>query len=180
MGLRTRLAAPADLAEITDIAVAAFHPDTDAITRHLFPPHPYLPDVVVEESVRAWREMRMAMKLRARDTTVVVAVDDAVGGKVVGFSMWDRPVKGDKAPDSVTTNTPCPALDNDALAEVYHVLDGDIHKHFGVQGLNDMFCEFSSQLTTGKDRLHSETSTTSPSSPRSSVEELASYFSIGE
>lgn len=37
MGLRIRLAAQDDLAEITDIVVAAFHSDTDAISRHLFP-----------------------------------------------------------------------------------------------------------------------------------------------
>lgn len=123
--------------------------------------------------------MRKAMKLRARDTAVVVAVDDALGGKVVGFSMWDRPIKGDKSPDSVTTNTLCPALNNSALAEAYHVLNENIHKHFGEQGLNDMFCEFSSQPTPGQDRLHSETSTTSPLTLRSSVEELEGYYLIG-
>ncbi|UNI17688.1 hypothetical protein JDV02_004012 [Purpureocillium takamizusanense] len=143
MTLHARPATEADLAQIADIAAAAFHPDTDAISRHLFPPH-LRPQGALgdeEDPARSWRLIRKGMKLRAENTVLMVAVDDALGGKVVGFSLWDTPTDGDEPRSAVSSQAPSPALDEAAFAEMHHALDQDVQKHFGQGGIKDVFRE---------------------------------------
>ncbi len=145
MTLHARPATEADLAQIADIAAAAFHPDTDAISRHLFPAH--LQDASGEEEedpVRSWRLVRKGIKLRLENTVMMVVVDDELGGRVVGFSLWDTPAGGDEPRSAVSAQAPSPLLDQAAFAELHHVLDADVREHFGVGGIKDVFREFSS------------------------------------
>ncbi|KAJ6441235.1 GNAT family acetyltransferase [Purpureocillium lavendulum] len=145
MTLHIRPATEGDLAQIADVAVAAFHPDTDAISRRLFPPHlqPTATDADADADgqgpARRWRLVRKGMKLRADNTALMVVVDDALNGKVVGFSMWDTPAGGDEMRSAVSSPAPSAALDEAAFEEMHHALDKDVQKHFGAGGIKDVF-----------------------------------------
>ncbi|KAF6525274.1 hypothetical protein HZS61_011069 [Fusarium oxysporum f. sp. conglutinans] len=118
------------------IATSAFHPNTDALSRRLFPPHLQPKDLPDGEAAYDWRFARKASSLASPDSHLVVAIDDEKGPdeKVVGFSLWDAPPAsgGDSAPSQ---EIQCAALDKEAYNEMKKTVNQDAADTFGEQGI---------------------------------------------
>ncbi|KND88961.1 hypothetical protein TOPH_06412 [Tolypocladium ophioglossoides CBS 100239] len=140
MTLCLRLATEADLGAIAAVSAAAFHPTTDAIARRLFPPHLQPPDVQDGDAARPWRLTRKTSNLDAKRTVMMVVVDEALEGAIVGFSVWEAPVRGEE--DEEETNLPekpCAALDHVALAEMRRLVVEDAKRRFGERESKDVW-----------------------------------------
>ncbi|EAW17180.1 GNAT family N-acetyltransferase [Aspergillus fischeri NRRL 181] len=138
MALSIRPAREADLEMIANIAAAAFNPTTDAISRRLFPPDLQPTDMPAGEACRQWRAARKSASFHSDGTALMVAVDDALQGQIVGFALWDVPVPSPRcAPHQPHEPEPEPAahahagLDQSALAEMRRILAEDARAHFG-------------------------------------------------
>ncbi|GFF38514.1 hypothetical protein IFM58399_05260 [Aspergillus lentulus] len=144
MALSIRPAREADLETIASIAAAAFNPTTDAISRRLFPPDLQPTDMPAGEACRQWRAARKSASFHSDGTALMVAVDDALHGQIVGFALWDVPIPvpvpagaGRCEPRQPQEPEPEPAahahagLDQSALAEMRRILAEDARAHFG-------------------------------------------------
>ncbi|KAK2123920.1 hypothetical protein NOF04DRAFT_1405862 [Fusarium oxysporum II5] len=124
------------LPDIARIATSAFHPNTDALSRRLFPPHLQPRDLPDGEAAYDWRFARKASSLASPESHLVVAIDDEKGPdeKVVGFSLWDAPPAsgGDSAPSQ---EIQCAALDKEAYNEMKKTVNQDAADTFGEQGI---------------------------------------------
>lgn len=143
MGVQLRTAVEADAAGIATLAAKAFHPDTDAISRKLFPAHLQPTEVQSGDTVRLWRQARKTIKLADNRINMVVAVDDDLGGQIVGFSLWEVPVRAASDDEVLPSAVYSPGLDQKAFDEMQKVLSGDIRRNFGDQGTNNMWRAFS-------------------------------------
>ncbi|KAM5384608.1 hypothetical protein ACJZ2D_001353 [Fusarium nematophilum] len=141
MTLHLRAATESDLEGIADVATASFNPDTDAISAHLFPPHLKPRDETYAHAARPWRLARKTDRFHAERTVVMVAVDEALSGRIVGFSLWERPARGGEhdKPEPPPIRPPCATLDHAAFDEMKKVLGGDSAKHFGQKGTKDVW-----------------------------------------
>ncbi|KAF4224727.1 hypothetical protein CNMCM8980_005498 [Aspergillus fumigatiaffinis] len=138
MALSIRQARETDLEAIANTAAAAFNPTTDAISRRLFPPDLQPTDMPPGEACRQWRAARKSASFHSDGTALMVAVDDALQGQIVGFALWDVPVPSPRcAPHQPQEPEPEPAahahagLDQSALAEMRRILAEDARAHFG-------------------------------------------------
>ncbi|PKX91443.1 GNAT family N-acetyltransferase [Aspergillus novofumigatus IBT 16806] len=140
MAVSIRPAREADLETIANIAAAAFNPTADAISRRLFPPDLQPTDMPAGEACRQWRAARKTSSFHSDGTALMVAIDDALQGQIVGFALWDVPVPADAggcAPRQPQEQEPEPAaqahagLDQSALAEMRRILAEDARAHFG-------------------------------------------------
>ncbi|KAF4987143.1 hypothetical protein FGRMN_10527 [Fusarium graminum] len=136
MTVSTAKASEKDLPAITRIATSAFHPDTDALSRRLFPPHLQPKDIPDGEAAYDWRAARKAASLASSESHLVVAIDDKKEGdeRIVGFSLWDAP------PATESESTPsqeikCAALDKDAFNEMKRTVNQDAIDTFGEKGI---------------------------------------------
>ncbi|KAF5722310.1 integral membrane protein [Fusarium mundagurra] len=124
------------LPAIARIATSAFHPNTDALSRRLFPPHLQPTGVPDGEAAYDWRFARKASSLASSESHVVVAIDDEKGqdDQVVGFSLWDAPpaTGGDSGPSKEIQGT---ALDKEAYNEMKKTVNQDAVDTFGGQGI---------------------------------------------
>ncbi|KID85455.1 Acyl-CoA N-acyltransferase [Metarhizium guizhouense ARSEF 977] len=86
MSIRIRLAEKADIPAIIAVSMAAcaFDPTTDAIRARLSPAHL---QSTGGQSSKQWSMSRKSARLELRNSVIMVAVDDALGGGVVGYSM---------------------------------------------------------------------------------------------
>ncbi|POR38561.1 Uncharacterized protein TPAR_01259 [Tolypocladium paradoxum] len=140
MALRLRSAIDADMDAIAAISAAAFHPTTDAIARRLFPPHLRPPDMQAGDAARPWRLARKTSKLHAKRTVMMVVVDDALDGTIVGFSVWEAPVRGKEDEEEMhLPEQPCAGLDRAALAEMQSIVAGDAKRRFGQRDTKDIW-----------------------------------------
>ncbi|KAJ4317193.1 hypothetical protein N0V84_007497 [Fusarium piperis] len=141
MTLRLRIATESDLDAVADVATATFKPETDAISAHLFPPHLKPPGEAYAHAARPWRLARKTGRFHSRRTILVVAVDEALSGKVVGFALWEKPVRGDKdlKSEAAPVKPPCATLDNAAFDEMKKVLGKDHDMRFGEDGADNMW-----------------------------------------
>ncbi|KAM0354861.1 hypothetical protein ACHAPU_000691 [Fusarium lateritium] len=125
-----------DLPAIARIATSAFHPDTDALSRRLFPPHLQPKDIPDGEAAYDWRAGRKASSLASSESHLVVAVDDAKEGdaRIVGFSLWDAPpaIESEPVPSK---EIKCAALDKDAFNEMKKTVNKDAVDTFGEKGI---------------------------------------------
>lgn len=123
MAITVRPATEADVAGITDVSMAAFDPSTDAIARHLFPPH--LQNHA--NDFRAWSVGRKSTRLQTPYTLMMVAVDDTISDTteaVVGYSTWIQPAPpGEEGP--APPKTPPAGVDADALAQLKQAMMQD-------------------------------------------------------
>ncbi|CEJ92716.1 hypothetical protein VHEMI08350 [[Torrubiella] hemipterigena] len=122
MTITVRLATEADVAGITDVSMEAFDPSTDAIARHLFPPH--LRNHA--NDFRAWSISRKSTRLRTPYTLMMVAVDDTISDTteaVVGYSTWIQPAPPGEGP--ARPKTPPAGIDADALAQLKQAMMQD-------------------------------------------------------
>lgn len=140
MSIRVREAVEADIPQIADVASASFTPATDPIARNLFPNHDLNAAIPEGEAAVAWRRSRKTLKLQSPDAILMVAVDDALDGKVVGFSLWEPPL-GD-APETKEPLLTCEGLDLKAFQEMKDVVNNTVDKQFGKRGLRDLWCKF--------------------------------------
>lgn len=145
MTLRLRIATESDLDAVSDVATASFNPETDAISAHLFPPHLKPPGEAYAHAARPWRLARKTDRFRSQRTTLIVAVDEALSGKVVGFALWEKPVRGEEhgKPEAAPIKPPCATLDHAAFDEMKRVLGEDHAKRFGEKGSHNVWREFS-------------------------------------
>lgn len=142
MTIHVRDATADDIPAIARIAAAAFHPSTDAISAALFPAHLKAADNPdVGDAALPWRLARKSASLRAFDglndgSRMMVAVDDAADGVVVGFSTWDAPERegNDQELEALKHWSPSPppaALDTEAFQELRRIVDGDVKAVMG-------------------------------------------------
>ncbi|KAH6886975.1 acyl-CoA N-acyltransferase [Thelonectria olida] len=137
MGLNLRAATEADLADIVDVSTAAF--EADAIMRRLTPSHLQAPDGSSIQALRQWRIARKIVRFRAERTIMMVAVDDE-GGKIVGYSIWQRPVGDDEEEEEQQpTQMTLTGVDQDAYAELHRILGEDERESFGDRGTKDIW-----------------------------------------
>ncbi|EED12180.1 conserved hypothetical protein [Talaromyces stipitatus ATCC 10500] len=134
MAIHLRPASEADLSIIVDVSTAAFPPSVDAIARHLFPG-----DLHYSEDVRQARIARKSVKFQMNSTRIMVAVDDASDGKIVGYSIWEVPVAGgdDKNDDDGEIILPPLAQEGSDRApfmELRRILEDDVREQFGDEG----------------------------------------------
>lgn len=162
MTLRLRIATETDLDAVADVATATFNPETDAISAHLFPPHLKPPGEAYAHAARPWRLARKADRFHSQRTVLIVAVDEALSGKVVGFALWEKPARGDQGgePEAAPVKPPCATLDHAAFDEMKKVLGRDHAMRFGERGADTVWREFqSSQPPVWGDRTdHMQTS----------------------
>jgi hypothetical protein len=138
MTLALRPATEADLDSISRIATAAF--ETGAITRHLFPSHLQHESIPRSDEIRLWRLARKTIKLQSKHSITVVAVDETLGGAVVGFSIWDISTSTkDAEQGSTTSQVPFTGLDTVAFGEMHQILERNTRQLFGPLGLRDMW-----------------------------------------
>lgn len=145
MAVRVRPATEADLADIVDVSMVAFDPSTDAITRHLFPPHLQAPESPDSEAMRQWSVARKSSRLGAKRSVMMVAVDDALGGKVVGYSMWFAPAEGDEE-ELPPPRKAFAGMDQAAFAELRRIIIEDERETFGERGTKDVWSECCSKI----------------------------------
>lgn len=135
MAIHLRPASEADLATIVDVSTAAFPPSIDAIVRHLFPG-----DLHHSEDVRRARIARKSASFQMKSTLIMVAVDDTLDSKVVGYSVWEVPVSdqdGDGDDDGEKVMLPPLAqegMDRAPFMELRRILEDDVREQFGDQG----------------------------------------------
>jgi hypothetical protein len=147
MTIRLIEASEEHLPAIARIATSAFNPDTDALSRRLFPLHLQPKDLPDGEAAYDWRFARKASSLASSESHLVVAVDDEKGpdDHIVGFSLWDAPPAsgGDSAP---SREIQCAALDKEAFNEMKKTVNQDAVDNFGEKGINGVWRTFPTQL----------------------------------
>ncbi|SCO22684.1 uncharacterized protein FFMR_11860 [Fusarium fujikuroi] len=136
MTIRLIEASEEHLPAIARIATSAFHPNTDALSRRLFPPHLQPIDLPDGEAAYDWRFARKASSLASPESHLAVAIDDEKvhDDQVVGFSLWDAPpaTGGDSGPSK---EIQCTALDKEAYNEMKKTVNQDAVDTFGEQGI---------------------------------------------
>ncbi|KAI1067930.1 hypothetical protein LB506_013014 [Fusarium annulatum] len=136
MTIRLIEASEEHLPAIARIATSAFHPNTDALSRRLFPPHLQPIDLPDGEAAYDWRFARKASSLASPESHLAVAIDDEKvhDDQVVGFSLWDAPpaTGGDSGPSKEIL---CTALDKEAYNEMKKTVNQDAVDTFGEQGI---------------------------------------------
>ena len=135
--MEIRLATEADIDAIAAIASSAFHPDTDAITRRLFPTHLQAANSTPASTAGAWRYARKTTKLTDPRISITVAVGD--DSQVVGFSLWEIPARGTHGGAVLSSSVQCPGLDQTAFDEMQQVLRDDVQKIFGDRGTDHVW-----------------------------------------
>jgi hypothetical protein len=138
-GMHVRPATAADMEAIGTLATAAFTPDTDAISRRLFPAHLQPPDAPLGSAARQWRLARKTKKLQDERINIIVAVDDELGGEIVGFSLWEVPARNASDGPVLPSAVSSPGLDQAAFDEMQAAVGDDIRKHFGESGTDNLW-----------------------------------------
>ncbi|SPJ73403.1 uncharacterized protein FTOL_03133 [Fusarium torulosum] len=136
MTIRLVEAREEDLPAIARIATSAFHPNTDALSRRLFPPHLQPKDLPDGEAAYDWRAARKASSLASLESHLVVAIDDEKerDERIVGFSLWDAPPATEGEP-SPSQEIKCAALDKEAFNEMKETVNQDAIDTFGEKGI---------------------------------------------
>ena len=155
MAIHLRPASEADLTTIVDLSTAAFPPEKDAIVRHLFPGNLHY-----SENVRNARIARKTVKFGLKSTIIMVAVDDASDGKIVGYAVWEVPVSSSTEDGSEGEDIKLPPLvqegmDRAPFIELISILQDDVREQFGEKGTADVWSEFffSPPHHSGEDRM---------------------------
>ncbi|UNI17848.1 hypothetical protein JDV02_004162 [Purpureocillium takamizusanense] len=143
MALHLRPATEVDIADIVDVALAAFDPRVDAVTRNLFPGLQARPPGAgdQQQGLRQWSVARKSSRLHVKRSVMMVAVD--AEDVVVGYSMWFAPARnGDDdecEPLPRPKLLPFEGLDGAALARLRQVMEDDARETFGEQGSENVW-----------------------------------------
>jgi hypothetical protein len=88
---------------------------------------------------------------------MIVAVDSALDGQIVGFALWDVPSQTGGCETQTQEPEPEPAahagLDQSALAEMRHILAEDARAHFGDEMKRNVWRMYTSRILLRSDRL---------------------------
>lgn len=138
--LHLRPATESDIPSIVDLSTAAFDPTTDAIARHLTPSSPQ-----ARSDFRQWQIARKSARLQAERTATTVVVDDALNGRIVGYSVWERPTgEQDESNNREPPKIALDGVDERAFIELRRILNQDERESFGERGTRDVWREFMS------------------------------------
>lgn len=146
MPLRLRPAVEDDSLRIGELAAAAFH---SSLSQDIFPPrlhHKSETGDPFQDEVQ-WRSRRNIRRMReGKPTFVVVDVPENGDGteEVLGYAQWDPPTKA--SPEAAPTEAdqdPAPgSLDEEALREMWRVIDDETKKALGPDGHSKMWCKY--------------------------------------
>ncbi|KAL2127087.1 hypothetical protein VTI74DRAFT_11366 [Chaetomium olivicolor] len=145
MPLQLRAATEADSARIGCIGTDAFRPNP-GVGRLLFPPHlehkSRTGDSRLDEA--EWRAARNLRRMRDGNPTFVVVDVPEDGSKpeeVVGFAQWQAPAESTALSElKEADNGPLPpSLDQEALREIFEVLNKETKKVLGPDGHSKMW-----------------------------------------
>ncbi|KAJ4298327.1 hypothetical protein N0V88_003352 [Collariella sp. IMI 366227] len=147
MVLQLRPAVESDSARIGYIGRDAFQLN---LGRSLFPAHlahkSKTGDLRRDEA--EWRAARNVRRMRSGQLTFVVVdiPEDGSEGEevVVGFAQWELPTESDRSTDTkeldeVNQDPPPPTLDQDALREIFEVINTEAKKWLGPEGHSKMW-----------------------------------------
>lgn len=141
MTIHLRPASEADLPTIVDLSTSAFPPEKDAIVRNLFPG-----DLHYSDGIRNARIARKSVKFSLKSTIMMVAVDDASDGTIVGYAVWEVPVSP-LAENGNEEEVRLPPLAQEGMnrapfMELIGILEEDVREQFGDKGTKDVWSEF--------------------------------------
>ncbi|KAG8408380.1 hypothetical protein J3459_017852 [Metarhizium acridum] len=139
MTVHLRTATEADAEAIATLAADAFHPDTDTISRRLFPQHLQPANCPAGDTLRLWRLARKSIKLTDKRINMMIAVDDDLRGQIVGFALWEVPSQNASDSELLPSAVSSPGLDERAFDEMQSLLSNHVRKHFGDEGTNNMW-----------------------------------------
>ncbi|KID85033.1 Acyl-CoA N-acyltransferase [Metarhizium guizhouense ARSEF 977] len=139
MTVQLRTATEADAEAIATLAADAFHPDTDTISRRLFPQHLQPANCAAGDALRLWRLARKSIKLTDKRINIIVAVDDDLRGQIVGFALWEIPAPNASDSELLPSAVSSPGLDESAFEEMQRILVNHVRKHFGDEGTSNMW-----------------------------------------
>lgn len=140
MSVRIRPAIDEDIPHIVDVSMAAFDPKTDIMSARLFPA---LLETSDTKSFKEWSIARKSARLDMENSLVMVAVDDALGGKVVGYSMWFVPLpEGSEEKEPPRPKVAFDGIDRAALMELRRIMEDDACQTFGEHGAKDVWSKF--------------------------------------
>lgn len=137
---------------IARVSTLAFAPGKDSLTTNLFPARlqPETGDPAM--TAYPWRLARKGWWIREGEGIIMVAVDDALDGQIVGFSIWESPrepgTQGPKEP-----SVPCPGFDAEEYASFRAHMETTIKGWFGEVGLTNMWCEYEYEFESAVDRV---------------------------
>jgi hypothetical protein len=141
MTIRVRESTQDDLPAIARIATAAFHPNTDAISARIFPDQKKEQEKTTsDDEIYSWRYAKKTASLYSPHAVMVVAVDDSLNDRVVGFGLWD--VYSEKAtnqPQSSAQQPPPSSFDQEAFSELRAIVSADHQEMFGERGIKDVW-----------------------------------------
>jgi thiamine pyrophosphate-dependent acetolactate synthase large subunit-like protein len=131
---------------IGELAAAAFH---SSLSQDIFPPclhHKSETGDPFQDEVQ-WRSRRNIRRMReGKPTFVVVDVPENGDGteEVLGYAQWDPPTKASPEPaPSEADQDPAPgSLDEEALREMWRVIDDETKKALGPDGHSKMWCKY--------------------------------------
>jgi hypothetical protein len=140
-------ASEADLPAIARIATSAFHPETDALSRRLFPRHLQPNNIPDGEAAYDWRLARKATSLVSSESHVIVAIDNDGNpeDRIVGFALWDAP-SAEGNDSSPSKPIECTALDKVAYEEMKKNVNQDAVDTFGEKGIAGVWRLYSPSL----------------------------------
>lgn len=139
MTIHLRPGSEADLTTIVDLSTAAFPPEKDAIVRNLFPG-----DLHYSDAIRNARIARKSVKFGLKNTVIMVAVDDASDGTIVGYAVWEVPVSPSAEKEEEVRLPPLAqeGMDKAPFMELIGILNEDVREQFGDKGTADVWSEF--------------------------------------
>lgn len=143
MAISIRFADANDTDAVAEVCNASFDPTTDHMTRNLFPEHLQPTGIPDGDALLPWRRSRKRYKLTEYRAVIMVAVDDELDGKVVGFTVWESPVYDNTEElERKEPKVPCDALDDAAFQEMKDVTNECFDNLFGKDGLRNMWCKY--------------------------------------
>jgi len=127
-----RFATEADIPAIARVHMAAFDVATDAISGNLFPAHLRTsPDQQIPHHVK-----RLTASLRDLRSVTMVAEED---GQIVGYSVWIRPLVGEKAPERAREEVD--GMDMEAFQHLIEAVSVGTKDLLGEHGSDDIWCK---------------------------------------
>lgn len=128
MAITIRRASEADVAAITEISVHAFDPSSDAISRALFP------GGFENSDLRDWVLKRKTTRITLKGVTVMVATDDELDNRVVGYAVWFPPVVDEANAPAPPPKMEVKGMDLEAMEKLKKIMMAEEAAVFGDKG----------------------------------------------
>lgn len=143
MPVHLRPATELDVAAMADISTKAFHPDVDAVSRMLFPVHLQPAGTTSTQNIKQWAVVRKSRRLSAKRTVMMVAVDDGLNNRAIGYALWIRPAQEGDDEEPLPPPIDFPGMDKVALAQARDIMMKEETDTFGDKGSGHVWGEFS-------------------------------------